>query len=600
LRSLADESPETFAKILKQVYGGKVDAPKLATLVEHAKAGRLPLPADVRFVDRSQLGGANAAYAAERGGRIFIAADLVDRPQELDRALTEEVGHHLDRVLGGKDTRGDEGQAFRIAVLKGAPLTPAELAAARADADQGKAVIAGRRIDVEFDQPTSTAADPRAAEAAAEKTVFQSNPRKAVADLAAALRHRKPAERDALVQAVLSRRYIDHGARALREAHRLRHLHGDISKNDREVIARSLGDAYERGAIDESHLATLFQDRIAGAPWESPVPLGDLIARSGSERLQMDAALELLSLARSGTPREHYLSYFSGAAKAASGSPAAAASLLGELGTVEQLDVFLARTRPSFTQRVGSLQFGPGVLGDLVGAAARIKPPSEMTNALFDRAVGMVDGDHAMREGLASFFRENAPDVAKRLAATEGDVLAKEAILVRFAEDVLFADPFEGQDELRQAFAREINGRMEKLRSGSVASAKEGDEIARQVGFLVGGAEVGFRRALENARDANAAREAMAGFIFDATIGNIAGAIPFDVSLPGVGSLKGKATDKARSLFTAWVQREEPDAKELTEPFYRLALQIPGDYHDEMKAIRGSFFDDELMRYLDS
>ena len=127
----------------------------------------LPAPAAVRFVPPGTLpdgaDGADGAYEAA-SATVYLDASLRKRPAALRETYTEELGHHLDAVLGGGDARGDEGAIFARTLLRDAPRG-AELAALRVEHDRGTISADGRTIEVEFDaEPGVAGADPSGAD----------------------------------------------------------------------------------------------------------------------------------------------------------------------------------------------------------------------------------------------------------------------------------------------------------------------------------------------------------------------------------------------------------------------------------------------------
>jgi hypothetical protein len=151
-QAIAIEQPARFTAILRDTFGDKLTPGAAAALTSRIAAGDLPRPA-VRFVDGDVLGGALGAYSPAEGGVIFLNAALRSDPAALRHVMAQEMGHHLDAVLGGPDTRGDEGRAFAMALDKGAPLSPAEKALASAVPDHGVIEVGGRRVAVEFALP---------------------------------------------------------------------------------------------------------------------------------------------------------------------------------------------------------------------------------------------------------------------------------------------------------------------------------------------------------------------------------------------------------------------------------------------------------------
>ena len=85
------------------------------------------------------------------GNNIILNEGILFDSKTLERVLTQEVGHALDReVNDGKDAKGDEGEIFQR-FLSGEELSESQLVALREKEDHG--VLAG--LDVEFDASNS-------------------------------------------------------------------------------------------------------------------------------------------------------------------------------------------------------------------------------------------------------------------------------------------------------------------------------------------------------------------------------------------------------------------------------------------------------------
>ena len=113
---------------------------------------QVPVPAHVRFVPEGSLGkGVYGAYAAD-SGTVFLDDSLRERPGDLLDTYTEELGHHVDALLGGTDATGDEGAIFRDALL-GSASGEATSERLREENDHGSVFVDGREIAVEFDAP---------------------------------------------------------------------------------------------------------------------------------------------------------------------------------------------------------------------------------------------------------------------------------------------------------------------------------------------------------------------------------------------------------------------------------------------------------------
>ncbi|MBI2568035.1 MAG: hypothetical protein HYV63_13480 [Candidatus Schekmanbacteria bacterium] len=152
LRSQMQElarDPQVFKNVLQQAFGDKITDGVARDLLARARSGDFPLPETISLVDRSTLRGNNAAYSPENGGTVLLSTDLLGDPRKLLGAFAEEAGHHLDRALGGKDSKGDEGQLFLSSLTKRGRLTADDYRAAMAS-DEGFIQVAGRTLAVEF------------------------------------------------------------------------------------------------------------------------------------------------------------------------------------------------------------------------------------------------------------------------------------------------------------------------------------------------------------------------------------------------------------------------------------------------------------------
>lgn len=149
--NLYKKDPENFKKILSSVYSQK-DPAKLNELIQKFEKGELPLP-DIKFMSSEALKGANGAYSSENGGTIYLNESLKENKSALLSVLIEETGHHLDNILGGSDSKGDEGQMLLASINKGEPLNKEEMSLLKQERDSGKIVVDGKEIDVEFALP---------------------------------------------------------------------------------------------------------------------------------------------------------------------------------------------------------------------------------------------------------------------------------------------------------------------------------------------------------------------------------------------------------------------------------------------------------------
>jgi|GEM_PF-1808029 len=156
--SLASD-PDGLHRALTQAFGDKADAAALDRLGVRIVSGDLPRPSAIVFVDPGSLGEANrGAYDASEGGTIRLDRRLLANPQQLRAVFAEEMGHHLDTVLGGADAAGDEGEIFARSLLGGG-LGADTLARLQAQQDRGFITRNALFTQVEFfgrsvDSPT--------------------------------------------------------------------------------------------------------------------------------------------------------------------------------------------------------------------------------------------------------------------------------------------------------------------------------------------------------------------------------------------------------------------------------------------------------------
>ncbi len=97
---------------MKDMFGGKSGGRKVLQDLVSGKG----LP-KVKVVDDATLKGAGGAYSNKDGGTIYVARSTVEKGGDnLKRVIAEELGHHVDHKLGGKDARGDEGALFALSL----------------------------------------------------------------------------------------------------------------------------------------------------------------------------------------------------------------------------------------------------------------------------------------------------------------------------------------------------------------------------------------------------------------------------------------------------------------------------------------------------
>lgn len=141
IKDRATEDPQKFAQDLRTAFP-KADDATIERLVGLAKDGNFPLAQNVSFVDKDDplLNGKNASYDSQNGS-IYIDKELLKDPSKVLSAYVEENGHHLDKILGGGDSQGDEGEQFQASVLKSGGMT--FLDQSRAKIEDDYAIVIG-------------------------------------------------------------------------------------------------------------------------------------------------------------------------------------------------------------------------------------------------------------------------------------------------------------------------------------------------------------------------------------------------------------------------------------------------------------------------
>ena len=146
----AQRDPAGFRSALQAAFGDKASLVNIDQLLDMALAGKLPMPSNIQFVKAGSLGsGALGAYNASGGGSLYLDSSLSSDPEQLRSVFNEEMGHHLDALLGGADAAGDEGAVFSRTLEQGT-LSQSEITALKSEDDHGVIQIEGRWVQVEF------------------------------------------------------------------------------------------------------------------------------------------------------------------------------------------------------------------------------------------------------------------------------------------------------------------------------------------------------------------------------------------------------------------------------------------------------------------
>ena len=124
----------------------------LEGIIDQFKSGNFKALPPILLLSGSRISGVKGAYASSTG-TIYLNANWLKNAskQQVFSVLTEELGHHLDRVMNASDTPGDEGEYFaRILANRSNGLTALEIQALRAQKDEGYLVASSQILQVEF------------------------------------------------------------------------------------------------------------------------------------------------------------------------------------------------------------------------------------------------------------------------------------------------------------------------------------------------------------------------------------------------------------------------------------------------------------------
>ena len=124
----------------------------LEVIIDQFKSGNFKALPPILLLSGSRLSGVKGAYASSTG-TIYLNANWLKNAskQQVFSVLTEELGHHLDRVMNASDTPRDEGEYFaRILANRSNGLAALEIQALRTQKDNGYLVASSQILQVEF------------------------------------------------------------------------------------------------------------------------------------------------------------------------------------------------------------------------------------------------------------------------------------------------------------------------------------------------------------------------------------------------------------------------------------------------------------------
>ena len=145
LTTLAADS-NGFHTMFKQIYGERYNPDTVEALRSQVLAGDFSSIPEIRVLSSAELHGNHAAYG---DGTIFLNEELLADTGKAAAYIIEELGHHYDGLFGAGDTKGDEGEMFRV-LTGGQPVSADEMNRIRSENDKGIIEVDGKQIEVEF------------------------------------------------------------------------------------------------------------------------------------------------------------------------------------------------------------------------------------------------------------------------------------------------------------------------------------------------------------------------------------------------------------------------------------------------------------------
>jgi len=141
-------SDEDFFGKMKFAFEDDFSTDEAKTLIQDLASGEA-IP-QIEIVSAAQLNNANGAFGE---GTIYLSdkflTENVTNPEAVESVLLEEIGHHIDKELGGSDSIGDEGDIFSK-VVRGKTISGDELALIKAEDDNATIILNGKEINVEL------------------------------------------------------------------------------------------------------------------------------------------------------------------------------------------------------------------------------------------------------------------------------------------------------------------------------------------------------------------------------------------------------------------------------------------------------------------
>ena len=144
--------------VFDTAFGSMYNSEKVTVLLSQWKSGDFSGFPPVEIRSRSEINGANGAFAAATG-KIYLAQEFidanVDQPEVIAAVLLEEYGHYIDSQINLTDSAGDEGNIF-ARLVQGESISEPELAVLKAEDDTATIVINNQIIEVEQSVQTTS------------------------------------------------------------------------------------------------------------------------------------------------------------------------------------------------------------------------------------------------------------------------------------------------------------------------------------------------------------------------------------------------------------------------------------------------------------
>jgi hypothetical protein len=413
------------------------------------------------------------------------------------------------------------------------------------------------------------------------------------------------------------------------------------SESDRYVVARALGEAYDRGRLPANFVEQLLETDARFSSPPNNEYTGTIVGLSGSEDLINAYVDRSLEMARGDDP-EWVQSFNLGAARAMAGDPQVLQQRLGRMSQSELQD-FLAHIEPEWHSRsIAGYDAGyTNALATLVRGAADIQPPTEQVLNLFTEVARNYMGRSGVADAMGELFtsgytehvrfangriaedifHSNAEFFTHRLLATGTDPRTGEnideagnaAALRNFIEATAFNEYSEYKEAVRSELVSQIRSLQSAIeyypnvdsRTGSLiertlapepgtnAEASIKEQLAFRLGRLTGTIFKGFEAAVAARGKENAEIDGAVDFLFGLVpVGKATDIVKARV--PGAGLLIDKAADKGvdfvKDLVKDWLHKAdlEEERGEVWAMFAEFANNLNSYHSDDFYSGAGS------------